>query len=52
MLPCRTEEGSEPNMFAQQERQTHELKATVPIPTRNCPSVHPLLLLRAVANGR
>lgn len=44
--------GSEPNMLAQQEKLTHELKATVLSVTRNCPSVTPLLQVRVVANGR
>lgn len=43
---------SEPNILDQQEKQTHELKATVPSVIRICLSVNPLLQVRVVASGR
>ena len=42
----------EPNIFAQQEKQTRELKATAPSAIRNCLSASPRLPVRAVANGQ
>lgn len=42
----------EPTIFAQQEKQTRELKATVPSAIRNCLSVNLRQQVRARANGR